>query len=404
MKSSVIDKHRFLIDYIRRNRETSRNQITKHFNMNAATVGNIVDRLLNEEIIIESDEVNVSENSGAGRPPIPLRINPDAGYFIGINFCGDSYFSVITDFSGKAVSQVSGLFPPAVDKGKVLSILIAAVRELLKDSSVPKHKIGGIGIGAPGVVNSRTNCSIKYPRIKHWENINFEDSIGSVFSLPVFADHNSNCFAAGEANIGSARHYQNMVDILIRTGISMGIARNREIFSMSEISAGELGHITVNPKGGKCWCGSKGCLETAVSGWAFNKKLKKAMRQGIIDKLYTSEEFAGLAASGNQFAVEILGDMFDHLGIAVANVISLMRPEAVVINGCFNAADKLMLARINEIISKKVHNDISTTEIIVSQYDDSIGACGAALMAISRLYNPFYHLEATGQQVEPAII
>ncbi len=404
MTTSIIDKHRFLIDYIRRNKETSRNQITKHFNMNAATVSNIVDRLLSEEIIVENGEFSGSENAGAGRPPIPLMINPDARYFIGINFCMDSYFAVITDFSGKAVSRINGVFALPVNKMTVLNELISAVRELLDNSFVPKDKIEAIGIGSPGVVNSRTNCAIKYNRIKNWENVNFEDSLGSFFSLPVFVDHNSNCFAAGEASIGSACHCQNIVDIVIRSGISMGVARNREIFSMSDVSSGELGHTTINPKGGKCWCGSKGCLETAISGWVFNRKMKKALRQGRVDKLYTVEEFSELAADGDKFAVEMLGEMFDYLGIAVANVISLMRPEAVVINGCFNSASKLMKARIDEMIVKKIHDNTTTTEIIVSKYDDSIGACGAALMAVSRLYNPFYHIEGALQQTEPAII
>ena len=390
MRTSIIDKHYFLIDYIRRNRETSRNQITKFFNMNAATVGNIVDRLLNEEVIIEDGEIAGDEAAGAGRPPIALRLNPDASYFIGINFSGDSYCAVMTDFTGNAVMTIADHFPLPVKKDRVLGSLISAVNCLIADSGIPRDKLSGIGVGAPGVVNMKTNCVLRYPRIKGFENVNIADVMGPIFSLPVFVDHNSNCFAAGEVNLGSAGGFLNTVNIIIRTGIAMGIIRNREIFSMSEISAGELGHITINPKGGKCWCGNKGCLETLISGWALEKTLKKALRLGDIEKMYSPEEFARLAVDGNPFAVAVLNEMFDYLGIAISDVIRLLRPQAVVINGCFNAAGELMSGRINQVIQDRA--GINDTEIIISEHDDRIGACGAALMAISRLHNPFYQI------------
>jgi predicted NBD/HSP70 family sugar kinase len=395
MRNSIIDKDYFLIDYIRRSRETSRNQITRSFNMNAATTGNIIERLLNESIIIEDHEAVNADLAAAGRPPITLRLNPDAAYFIGVNFSGDSLCAVLADFAGNPVETVVKDFAHPVRKNIVLGALNAAVRELLELGKIDPKKLEGIGIGAPGIVNTQTGCALKYNRIKSWENVNLADILGPSFSLPVFVEHNSNCFALGEVNLGVARQYGNIVNIVIRTGIAMGIIRNREVFAMSPLSAGELGHITINPKGSKCWCGNNGCLETFISGWVLAKKLRKAAKGGIIPSVPETEEFVRMAVAGDSFAVSMLGEMFDYLGIAIADITRLFRPEAIVINGNFNPAKELMRERITRVMTERASLNGDAPEIIISTNDDTIGACGAALMAISRLYNPIRALEIT---------
>jgi glucokinase len=279
----------------------------------------------------------------------------------------------------------------------VLGALNAAVRELIESGKTDPKKLEGIGIGAPGIVNTRTGCALKYNRIRSWENVNLADILGPSFSLPVFVEHNSNCFALGEVNLGVARQYGNIVNIVIRTGISMGVIRNREVFAMSPLSAGELGHITINPKGSKCWCGNNGCLETFISSWVLTKKLGKAVKGGTIPSVPETEEFVKKALVGDSFAISLLGEMFDYLGIAIANITRLFRPEAIVINGNFNTAKELMMERITKVMPERASLGGDIPEIIISTNDDTIGACGAALMAISRIYNPL-HSEAFNMQ------
>ncbi|MBN1864707.1 MAG: ROK family transcriptional regulator [Victivallales bacterium] len=391
MGTSVIDKHFFFIDYIRRSGVASRNQICKALGMNAATVGNIIEKLLDEGIIKEDAFDAGKSLVGAGRPPIPLRLNPGTAYFIGINFSGESLCATLADFAGAPVKTLNRDFPQPVSKDVVLRTINKVLQELIDTCEVNGERIQGIGIGAPGTVDSKTGFGVAYNRIRRWENVSLADAVGATTSLPVFVAHNSDCFALGEVNLGEARRFANIVSIVIRTGIAMGVVCNREIFSMSSRSAGELGHITINPKGGKCWCGNRGCLETYISGWLLRKKLKAALKKGDVSAVFHPRELSRMASEGDDFAISVLGGMFEHLGLGISYIVRLMRPEVIVINGHFNPAGELMRERIAKSMRLRAIPECDVPEIIVSSDDDTIGACGAALMAISRMYNPYHY-------------
>ena len=391
MKVSTIDKQGFLIDYIRRSGKTSRNEIAKRFNLNSATVTNITERLLESRVIVEDKTATPVAFDSAGRPPIILRLNPDAAYFIGVNFNAEGLCACTTDFTGRPVKTITRLFPPSLYKDTVIKSINAAIGELIENGGVDKSKIQGIGIGVPGTLNIRSGHAVSYLRIKKWKDVPLAEIISSVFSLPVFVENNSNCFALGEISNGDAQQYANMVAIVIRAGIGIGIIHNREIFSFSPVSAGNLGHITLNPKGGKCWCGNHGCLETLISGWILSKKIKQALKKGDLGPSgipMDTRGFCLLAATGDAFAISTLEGMFEYLGIAVADIFRLIRPDAIVIDGHFNGARVLMKEKRDQVMKARLNSGEGLPEIIISTSDDTIGACGAALMAISRLYNP----------------
>ncbi|MFZ2655487.1 MAG: ROK family protein [Victivallales bacterium] len=391
MRTSTIDKQGFLIDYIRKSRKTSRNEIARRFNLNSATVTNLTERLLDSRVIVEDRDTTAAAPDSAGRPPIILKLNPDAAYFVGVNLNAESLCACLIDFTGRPVSTMTRTFSRPVHKDAVIKSINAVIGELIEKGDVDKNKIEGIGIGVPGTLDNRSGRAISYLRIKKWKDVPIVDIVSPVFSLPVFIEQNSNCFALGEISNGDARQYANIVAIVIRTGIGMGIIHNREVFSFSQISAGELGHVTLNPKGGRCWCGNHGCLETLISGWILPKKIRQALKKANIGPSgipTDPREFCRLAENGNELAVSVLGGMFEYLGIAITDIFRLIRPDAIVIDGHFNGARSLMREKIGKVMKERLNSGENLPKIIISTSDDTIGACGAALMAVSRLYNP----------------
>jgi N-acetylglucosamine repressor len=376
MASSNIDKHFFLIEYIRKNGGASRLTIANHFDMNAATVGNAIERLIEEGIVYEDNESGKVIN-GSGRPQIMIRINPNGAYFIGLNFSGDILIGVMTDFEGKQLSVIERALPSS--KEEVLKVIYKVIKELLDIADDRGVKISGIGIGVPGISDALNGISLTYNRIKNWNNVPLTEIIGSMFNLPVFIDHNSNCFALGEITTGDVKGFDNILSVTIRTGVAMGIIKNKEILNLSHISSGELGHMVINPKGKKCWCGSKGCLETYVSGWLWKKKMKQ--KKNTVN-CYDFD-------LNDDFTVKTLSEMFDYLGIAIENVNRIFQPEAIVINGIFNCASDLMKEKIQKrLVGFGSHNS-TCTNLIISSKSDAIGAVGAALMAMARIYKPY---------------
>ncbi len=353
----------------------SRLEIAKHFEMNAATVGNAVSRLIDAGIVYEDTESSKTTN-GSGRPQVMLRIKPDSFYFIGLNFSSESLVGAITDFVGNCI--VSTEVEMSNTKEKVLKGIYTCISDLLEIAGAKGVKISGVGIGVPGVSDTSSGICITYDRIKGWKNVPLAEIIESMFELPTFIDHNSNCFALGELTCGDAQGFDNILSVIIRTGVAMGIVKNKEILNLSHISSGELGHITLNPSGKKCWCGNKGCLESYISGWQFQKKLKR-------NKI----DWDGKGFDLNDAKIkDILVEMFEYLGIAIANVCLIFRPEAVVISGMFNSAAPLMKETVSRNIRGLEENSLDDIKMIISSQKEEIGAVGAALMAISRLYKP----------------
>lgn len=392
MNRELVSKNYYVMEFIRRNGCPSRAQIASVFRMNVTTAGNIIERLLRENALREIVVSSENDVTPVGRPPIGLEVNPEYACFIGLNFSGDSVRASLVDFAGNQLVSKQRHFMAGVDKNHVLKVLSDLLNEFLNDYK-KCNRICAVGLGIPGTVDTVAGIGIIYPRIKNWENVPVTEILGIECRLPVFADHNSNCFAIGESNVGHGAKSANMVSITVRTGISMGIVRNHEVFNMSKVSAGELGHITVNPNGEECWCGNRGCLETVVSGWALQKYLRRhGFADGINDNT-TIEEFIGMAENGNFIAERVLVEMFKSLGIAVVDVARLLRPELIVINGIFNHARNLLKSTLEATFKERASIlNASTPDLIISKHDDAIGAAGAAIMAISKYYNPLYKI------------
>ena len=392
MKSSF-DKRQIILNYIRHNGSVSRQDIAGMFGLNVATAGNIINRLIAKGIIAEVNDLDKNIKR-AGRPKVILQINPDAAYYIGINFNSDELNVGIVDFSGRLLVHLSREFPAKVNRNDVIGEIFNLTEKIISKNIWVKEKLIAIGVGAPGKVEPVNGIALEYSRIKQWHNVPLRDLIEVHFSLPTFLDSVNNSFALGEVFAGNAMDYSNIAMIMIRTGVSMGLIQDRKVYNSNQPGAGELGHTIVDTYG-KCWCGRKGCLETKVSGWILKSKIKKAAIQGknsfwqekIKSKAkITPEEVCHVANEGDSLAIQVLEEMFEHLARAISNIHQILNLDAYVIHGRFNAAREIIGNIIQDYL-KNNHSDIewSPPKIIIPEKSRDVGLCGAAMLAVNKV-------------------
>lgn len=395
MAKGLLHNRHFIADYVRRHGPVSRFELARRFEMNASTVGNIVEGLLADGLLIETGESRPQPRSG--RPPIFLRVHPGAGCFGGVDVYRGGVTGVVTDFSGTILARRTEPLGPAPRRATVVQAIRGTLASLLVETGVAS-RVKAIGVGLPGLVDREAGVGLRYRPIAEWRDVPVGKLLEEAFAVPVFVDHNSNCVALGEACLGAGVNYHHVVALLLRTGVSIGVVRHREIVYQSSLGEGELGHTTVRVNGVRCWCGARGCLEAYASGHALLRQVQALARRnpgwpGAATLPSAGQPFdpaavCRLAKAGDEPAEAMLRALFRYLGTGVNTIARLLAPDAVVVHGSFAAAGDWLVEEVRAVIGLARQHPVRLPEIIVSTQDASMGAAGAALMAASLTVNP----------------
>jgi fructokinase len=288
---------------------------------------------------------------------------------IGIDLGGTKIEGVVLAADGTVVERRR--VPTDRERGyeHILDRVAGLVRELLP--LAPDCR--AIGIGTPGATgrdglmkNSNTTCLNGRP-----VHADLEARIG----LPVRMENDANCFALAEAIAGAGRGHDLVFGVILGTGVGGGIVFRGEVWPGPQRIAGEWGHHVIDPAGPHCYCGQRGCVETLLAGPA----LEAAYRDAGGATPAAASEIAARASAGDAIAERLIDAWLGHYGRAVANLIAILDPSAVVLGGGLSNLD-LLYDRGRERVARCIFNDELTTPIVRNLLGDSAGVIGAALL------------------------
>ena len=286
---------------------------------------------------------------------------------IGIDLGGTKIEGVLLDDDYKVLKRKR--IPTEQEKGydSILERIVSLIQELKEFS---KNKVS-IGIATPGALskssgflkNSNTQCLIGKP---------IKDDIEKFIEHSISIENDANCFALAEATLGSAQNYDVVFGVIMGTGVGGGIIMNKKIYNGRTNIAGEWGHHTLIPNGNICYCGKNGCVETYISGPALEKKWQEMSGKSesvlnIVKNLSTD--------SGKKWKKEFL----ENFGTALANVIDILDPDAIVLGGGLSNIS-FLYDEGKKIVYDKVFNDLVDTPILKNKLGDSAGVFGACLI------------------------
>jgi N-acetylglucosamine repressor len=321
----------------------SRAEIARITNLTRTTVSDVVSGLLNEGLV---EEVGLGESIG-GKSPILLSIIADSRYLIGLNLAQDKFIGAIVNLRGE-IKETVEIKVNDNDGDKALELVYKILGELIRKKIKP---IVGIGIGTPGLVNTREGVIVNAVNLA-WKDLPLGALLEKKYKVPVSILNDSQATAIGEYVYGGAHAPdENLIVVNVRHGIGAGILVNGRLFQGDGGGAGEIGHVVVQENGTQCRCGKSGCLETVASARAVINQLGVA----------SFEEALAEFSSNKKGARQIVVNAGKYLGISLANLIGTLNIQKIVLTGDMTQLGETWLDAIKASMQKasleKIYED-----------------------------------------------
>ena len=262
---------------------------------------------------------------------------------------------------------------------------------LAESAKVPFSKVNAIGIGSAGVIDSSRGIVRVSPNIPAWKDYPLAKKIESLTHKKVFLDNDANIAVRGELWTGKGSQYSNWVMLTLGTGIGGGAIIDGKLYTGQSGFAAELGHMTILPDGEKCPCGNNGCLERYASAAALIRHTQRTLDtepgESILRKATSlnAHVICEAARKKDHIAVNAVHQLGIHLGVGIANLLTIFNPEAVIIGGGLSGSMPLYRKEIAIEIKKRVMLAIRKNVSIIQATDRRRGpSLGAARYAMER--------------------
>jgi predicted NBD/HSP70 family sugar kinase len=289
---------------------------------------------------------------------------------------------VVCDLEAQIVA--SREFPVSLvgDSGEAMHAIVSEVRQILREARVPRSKVLGVGIGLSGVIDSTAGVCVS-SHLLQWHNVELESTLRRLLRLPVWIDNDVNTLAVAEKWSGDARGARHFVTLSIGRGIGLGIVIDRSLYRGAYGSSGEFGHIIVEPAGPTCECGRSGCLEAMVG--------EDSMRRQVGERLgheVSRDELISLVKSGDLVACDVVASAGRTLGLSVANVLTLLNPELLIICGEGTELGPTFLDPIIRSVREETFASLGLkVEVKIQSWGDEAWAVGAATLVLRESFS-----------------
>jgi glucokinase len=228
-----------------------------------------------------------------------------------------------------------------------------------------------VGIGIPGLYDpaaGTTRFLVNVPGA--WDGKPVAGPVGDALGLPTVLINDARAFGLAELRLGAARQASSMIGLTLGTGVGGVIAIDGRVHQGHDGTGGELGHQTLDPDGPTCGCGNRGCLEA----YARADRIAEACGTATV------EEAIARARSGDAQALIGFERAGRYLGVGIANMITVLTPDRVVIGGGVAAAADLLLDTIRDEVRRHVFTtSLDDVEIVTAELGTWAGAIGAAI-------------------------
>jgi fructokinase len=289
---------------------------------------------------------------------------------IGIDLGGTKIEGVVLD---DANGQVLRRERVPTERARGYAHIVETVAGLVERLLAAHPAAETIGIGTPGAISSRTGLM----KNANTTCINGRDLVGDLrrrLGRPLRVENDANCFALAEARHGAGQGGRLVFGVILGTGVGGGLVIDGRLWSGPQHIAGEWGHHVLDPAGPSCYCGQRGCVEALIAGPAVARRYHALGGEPL-----AMPAIVARARAGEPLARQVFDELLAHYGRAMANLITILDPDVVVLGGGLSLIDELYDAG-REAVAQRVFNDELRTPIRRHQLGDSAGVIGAALL------------------------
>ncbi len=344
LKTIKNENRALILGYIRRE-PTSRASISKQSHMSKSAVTMITNDLIEEGQIVE---VGVMSSSH-GRKSILLDIVPNYRYAAGISLHRKYFYTCITDLKSNIIAYSRHEMTGFDDPYALLDFAYEEILGLLEGAQIPREKLIGIGVGAPGPLDYVSGKILNPPYYELFHQVNVGGYLREKSGMPVMVDNNAVLLSMQQYAEDTEHKLSNYMFTVISDGIGSTVMSGGNVFRGFGGFASELGHTSVHADGIPCSCGNVGCLEKYISLRALQERFGISSYSELVDDAYM----------GDKGACDMLEYISDELSCAITNSINLFDLDGVIIYGQFCYRHQKLLAMLEKKVNK--HSVITRT-------------------------------------------
>ena len=289
---------------------------------------------------------------------------------LGIDLGGTKIEGVILESNGNELFRKRIL----TEQEKGYEHILKSIK-IIYDGMVEKidNEDHSLGIGTPGTI-SHENGMIKNANTLCLNKRPLKRDLETLLKKKLVIENDANCFALAEARFGAGIGNNFVFGVIMGTGCGGGLVYKEKLLKGKQSITGEWGHMSIDPNGPKCYCGSYGCVETFISGGGLETLYRKKYGKSI--KLY---DIMNNYRKGDCTDVKFIKEFFVNFGRSIANLINILDPDILILGGGVSNINEIYIDGIKEV-ENYIFSDSMETPIVRNKLGDSAGVIGAALI------------------------
>lgn len=318
--------------------------------------------------------------------------NHNGKAYIGVDLGGTNMQAGVLDAGGKLLARDKKKTKAEEGSDAVIARLHKLIDELLQKAQMDPGAVGGLGIGAPGVIDPEKGVVINAVNLR-WNDFPLRKALEHELKVPVVVDNDVNVGVWGEFKAGAGKDDNDLLGIFIGTGIGGGLVLNGSLYYGHHRSAGEIGHTVVDVGGGLGRC----TLENLASRTNIANMLRQLIQsnhESVISKL-TNGDLSGIRSKviaeavhhKDPLTLRVIEDAARCVGVGIANAVTLLSLPCVVVGGGLTEAlGRAWLDPVRRAFGQHVFPaQLSSCRVVASRLGDDAGIIGAALLVRAKL-------------------
>ncbi|HEY4217104.1 MAG TPA: ROK family protein [Gemmatimonadaceae bacterium] len=387
-----------VLNLIREHQPISRAELSRRMNVRRAALTGIVRDLIAGGAVTES----LAKAAVRGRRPKLLSVPTTGRLAVAVDLRPGRTSLAVADFGGRIISRAVLDTPSSPEA--LIDRLAVDIPALLATAGVGDEMVcHGIGLVVPGMVDRRSGRVLYAPRLG-WRNADLRQALEDRLGLPVHIE--SAPIACALARLwsfsGETRAVNNFAYVSISDGVGVGIVSRGDVLRGEDHTAGEIGHVSLDPNGPRCACGKRGCWEAFTCNAATIDRYARqesgatwsdAKRPRSAAPDITLEEIIRRAHDGDRTAIETLEQTGREIGRGLAAVVSAFNPKRIYVGGEITAAWSLLEIPMRESLVEGTLTDAAKNTAV---FPDTDPAEYRLLGAVTLVASPSFALPRVG--------
>jgi predicted NBD/HSP70 family sugar kinase len=369
-----------VLEVVREQGTVSRSEIAHSTGLARSTVSTMVGDLQRAGLVVEREDTKSAGQSGSGRPPVMISMDPGAGAVVGIQLDHEYVRVALADLSLTLLGEEVRYTDVDHDAPAGLAAAAELASGLLEKAAIEPGRLIGVGVALSGPIDRDGGLVSSATILPGWVGVDAAAWLSERLGAPVHVENDANLGALAESVLGAGRGATEMAYVMLSSGIGGGLILGGRLYRGARGSAGEIGHVSVDDRGHMCRCGNRGCLETLAGATALTDLLSRSHGGEI-----TIEQMIELATDGDPGCQRVIADAGRTVGRVMAGICNQFNPERIVVGGELAQAGAVLFDPLRDAITRyALPVAVEKLQVVAGELGDRAELMGALALVVGQ--------------------